>query len=104
MIKLKHLKITIDYSPEHDKHNHDLVGYVIQRYPRRVVKTSVVARDSVDKWYESIAEQYPRKTFITLIGTISLVGEVLGTALAEEEERDSGASQGYSRPKDPGAN
>jgi hypothetical protein len=106
LLKLKRLKITIDYSKEHDKHNHDLVGYIIQRYPHKVVKANVLTRESVDSWYEQIETQFPRKSYIILVATVSLVGEVLGAQEYEVDDSDDTKQSLFaaSRKKDTSAN
>ena len=108
MIQFKQLKVSFDYSREHDSHNHDLVGYVIQKYPRKVIKASILTRASVDSWYKEVLEKYSNKHHVFLLGTISLIGTVLGIINVDEkdnvedDEDDSPAT--YHRPKDPSAN
>jgi hypothetical protein len=104
MIQFKQLKVSFDYSREHDKHNHDLVGYVLQKYPRKVVKTAILTRESIDKWYTEVEKTYPRKSYVVLLGTISLVGEVLGLVGIDENEVESETSSYTKRPRDPSAN
>jgi hypothetical protein len=107
MIQFKQLKVSFDYSREHDQHNHDLVGYVVQKYPRKVVKASILTRASVDSWYKEVQEKYSKKHHVFLLGTISLIGTVLGMANVEESdnvEDDDDSPSTYRRPKDPSAN
>ena len=107
MIQFKQLKVSFDYSREHDQHNHDLVGYVVQKYPRKVVKASILTRVSVDSWYKEVQEKFSKKNHVFLLGTISLIGTVLGMANVEENdnlEDDDDSPQPYRRPKDPSAN
>lgn len=96
MFTLKALAITIDIPPEYDSHNHDLVGYVIQRYPRRVLKASILTRNSIESWYEDSKTKYPKDKHIYLIGTVSLVGEVIGV---REEPRHESAHSGTVDPQ-----
>jgi hypothetical protein len=104
MIQFKQLKVSFDYSREHDQHNHDLVGYVVQKYPRKVMKASILTRASVDSWYKDVQSTYPKKNYIFLLGTISLIGTVLGLATAESDEDDEVEDSSYKRPRDPSAN
>lgn len=106
MFIYKQLKVTFDYSPEFDKHNHELVGYVIQRYPRRVVSTAIVTRESVPTWYREASKKYPKQSHTILLGTISLVG------IVEEMVDDPDSVEDNSKPfyqpsaakRDPSAN
>ncbi len=107
MIQFKALKVSFDYSHEHDNHNHDLVGYVIQKHPRKVLKTSILTRASVDSWYAEVNLKFSKDKHIFLLGTISLIGTVLGMATEDEinevEDEDE-EPRLYKRPKDPSAN
>ena len=108
MIQFKQLKVSFDYSREHDNHNHDLVGYVVQKYPRKVIKASILTRQSVDHWYSEVSGKYPKDKYIFLLGTISLIGTILGIANEKGEDlsevEDDGEPPPYRRPKDPSAN
>jgi hypothetical protein len=107
MIQFKALKISFDYSREHDLHNHDLVGYVIQKYPRKVTLVKILTRSSVDQWYNEVKEKYPRDKYIFLLGTVCLIGTVLGIQNDEvelEEDEVEGDSPYVKRPRDPSAN
>ena len=88
MIITKALKISFDYNKQHDPHNHELVGYVVQRYPNKVVKASVLTRASVDAWYLEVTKKYPEDRHLYLIGTISLIGLVQGLEKIDEKEDD----------------
>jgi hypothetical protein len=106
MIQFKQLKVSFDYSHEHDAHNHDLVGYVIQKYPRKVIKTAILTRQSIDKWYKECEFAFPTKTHTILLGTISLIGTVLGMVDGVEDEDEDSNDTKYraKRPRDPSAN
>ena len=95
MITFHALNIAIDYSPDLDSHNRDFVGYVIQKYPRRVVKATILTRVSVPDWYDSSVLQYPNDRFTYLIGSVSLIGEINGTT--EIEDKRSYAGNGKPR-------
>lgn len=94
------LKINFMYDKVHDCHNHDLVGYVVQKYPLKIVKASVLTRLSAESWYVDIAKQYDTKRYIVLIGTVSLIGEVDGI---QDIEREASSTSRASE-KDPSAN
>lgn len=110
MIVIRQMKITFDYPVEFDKYNHDLVAFVFQRYPRRVISTSVVRRGSVDAWYEATIAKYPKKDYVLMIGTISLIGAVSGVTDSksdindEEFEMEDEKPKKYGKSKDPSAN
>ena len=104
MIQFKQLKVSFDYSREHDQHNHDLVGYVVQKYPRKVMKASILTRASVDSWYKDVSSTYTKKNYIFLLGTISMIGTVLGMANAEVEDDVEDDDSPYQRPRDPNLN
>lgn len=105
MFIYKQLKVTFDYSPEFDKHNHELVGYVIQRYPRKVVSTAIVTRESVPTWYEATREKYPESKYTILLGTISLVGIVESMVDdADANEKEKAFYQPSAAKRDPSAN
>ncbi len=88
MIQIKALKISFDYSREFDPHNHDLVGYVVQKYPRKVVKASILTRSSVESWYDEVSSKYEGKNYVFLLGTVSLIGTVLGLATEDDFSED----------------
>jgi hypothetical protein len=98
--KLKALNIALDFDRTHERHNHDLVGYVIQGYPRKVLKATILTRNSIDSWYHQAKLQYPNDQHTFLIGTVSLMGEVTG--ITDIKDDHVGASI-YSKP-DPQAN
>jgi len=101
----KQLRVTFDYSPEFDKHNHELVGYVIQRYPRKVVATAIVTRESVPTWYEETRKRYPENKYTLLLGTISIVGIVESMVDSDESsEKDKAFYQPSAAKRDPSAN
>lgn len=109
MIQFKQLKVSFDYSREHDQHNHDLVGYVVQKYPRKVIKASILTRASVDSWYKDVTTTFASKNkqYVFLLGTISLIGTILG--MTDEKGNDidkveDEAPPRYTRPKDPSTN
>jgi hypothetical protein len=100
MIHFKALKILFDYSREHDLHNHDLVGYVIQKYPRKVTLVKILTRGSIDQWYNEVKEKYPKDKYIFLLGTVCLIGTIIGMQdekIVEDEEDDSKYNQKRSR-------
>lgn len=118
MISFKQLKLSFDYPPEFNKHNHDLVGYIIHRNTRKVIATAVLTRASIDTWYSNTLAKYPTRTHIYLLGTISILGGIvdLGTSydvedpddiFADEDQRTKSKSK-YQRhhapPEDPKAN
>ncbi len=104
MIQVNALKINFLYSHEFDHHNHDLVGYVVQKYPHKVVKGSILTRSSTEAWYDEMLKKYPSEHYTLLIGTVSLVGVVAGLHTMEHESGDSDASKYKTKPKDPSAN
>ena len=105
MFIYKQLKVTFDYSPEFDKHNHELVGYVIQHYPRKVVATAIVTRESVPTWYEDTREKYPESKYTLLLGTISIVGIVESMVdSTEPSEKEKVFYQPSATKRDPSAN
>jgi len=100
----KQLRVTFDYSPEFDKHNHELVGYVIQRYPRKVVATAIITRESVPTWYEDTRKKYPESKYTLLLGTISIVGIVDSMIDDVESSEKEKAFYQPSAKRDPSAN
>lgn len=86
MFTIKALKITLDIPRDHEMHNHDLIGYVIQKYPRKVIKVSVLTRESVETWYDEASLKYPKSKFVFLVGTVSLVGTIFGKYKENEFE------------------
>ena len=105
MIQVNALKINFLYPRDFDPHNHDLVGYVIQKYPRKVVKGVIITRPSLEDWYIEACKQYPGDKYVVLIGTISLVGIVDGLQPVDDKDEKSASSSVYKRePKDPSAN
>jgi hypothetical protein len=105
VIHFKALKISFDYSREHDSHNHDLVGYVIQKYPRKVTLVKILTRSSVDSWYNEVKEKYSKDKYLFLLGTVCLIGTVLGIQDEESLEEEEDDSQYTAKqPRDPSAN
>ncbi len=98
MFTLKALAVSLNVPSEAEDHNEDLVGYVISKYPRKVVKVSVITRDVVDSWYTNVVKTYPQTKFTFLIATVSVVGEITGLT-----EIEKSASQ-YGVKHDPAAN
>lgn len=103
MIQFKQLKVTFDYPPDFDKHNHDLVGYVIQKYPRKVVEAAVLTRASVDTWYSRVILKFTKKNYVILIGMISIMGIVASLDAVDEVEAED-EERVYKRSHDPQAN
>lgn len=100
MIRLKGLNIALDIPNDQLHHNEDLVGYVIQHYPHKVCKANIITRNSIGSWYDDVTNQFkPAEKYTFLIGTVSLVGEVL--SIADIPDNKSGK---YSKQADPQAN
>lgn len=85
MLKFNALNVCLDFDPSLDSHNHDFVGYIIQKYPRKVVKGTILTRVSVEHWYKSALAQYPDDRFTYLLASVSLIGEVRGQTEVEDD-------------------
>jgi hypothetical protein len=105
MIQVNALKINFLYPRDFDPHNHDLVAYVIQKYPRKVVKGVIITRPSLEAWYVEACKEYSGDKYVVLIGTVSLVGVVEGLQAVDHEDAGSTKTINYVRKtKDPSAN
>lgn len=104
MIQVNTLKVNFLYPREFDQHNHDLVGYVVQKYPHKVIKGAILTRASAEDWYTEQVAQYPAGRYTILIGTVSLVGVVDGLQAVSQDEKEKSASTYDRRSKDPSAN
>jgi hypothetical protein len=78
MITCKALRINMEFPRDLDNHNRDVVAYVLQKYPRKVVKVSVITRLSIESWYKDNKAKYASKTHVFLLGNVSLMGEIFG--------------------------
>jgi hypothetical protein len=99
LFTIKALNISINIPKELDSHNQDLVGYIIQKYPRKIVKGTILTRVSIEHWYKESLVLYPDDRYIYLLGTVSLVGEIRGTTELAPESNTK-----YPSKKDPSAN
>ena len=68
--------------------NGDLVGYVTT-LSGQVVKTSIITRNSLSHWFEQQRFAYSPLKYRFVVGTISIVGEVIDyieDSIAREEK------------------
>jgi hypothetical protein len=96
MVKIDTILIHPDYSGELIERNRDLVGFVIDKYTFKVKDVAVIPRHSIHTWYEKRRSDYPQTRYELVIGSISLIGSVVGVETKEVEEK-SDKSKGTTR-------
>lgn len=84
MIHIDKLNIIVEFPQELNKHSCDLVGYVIVKYSKKVIKTNVLTRASLPQWYEAVKLRYAPDKHIFIVATVSLIGVVLGMQTEED--------------------
>ena len=99
MIKIKAICVTMEYDPPNVIHNTDLVGYVIQKYPRKVIKCSVLTRSAIESWYKDCVKNYEQARHTFLLGTVCVLGEA-----TDINEVDRVVTTPYNGSPDPSAN
>lgn len=94
MFKVDQLTINPNLSDELQKLSGDLVGYVVEKYTNKVVNVAVLTRASLPRWYMNRQTEFDVKKYNFCIGSISMLGSVLGIETTEIHEKSDEKTKG----------
>ena len=78
------------YEEKFTKKNRDQIAYIINRKTDKVEKVSVVPREALEKFVDSIAPKFPPQTYRILLGSVSIIGELHKLYIPEEGPKSTG--------------